>query len=604
MILQALHDLYDRLAMDPDYGLAEPGYSVQNVSFAVVLTPEGQLHGFSDEQVDHLIPGPKGKSKTLQKPRQLRLPGQAKPTGQGINPCFLWDNAKYMLGFDPKDEKPERTKLSFQEFRKKHLELEKEIADPAYSAVCRFLERWSPEEAATHDSLAKLGSGFGVFKIQGESGYVHEQAPIRQWWQGKQQLARESATLRGRCLISGQEDLPLARVHEPKIKGVRNAQSTGALLVSYNCDAFTSYGKEQSYNGPVSEAATFRYCTVLNVLLNGAMRNKHRIPLADDTVLFWTGKKTAAEEGIAFLFSGGEEEEKDPESVQDIARLTDVQIFFQALRQGSHALGEDGKTPLYVLGLSPNAGRISVRFWHQDTLGAFVDRLREHFEDLEIVGPPQAREFPPAWMLLKETARDGKDVAPLLGGALMRAILNGTAYPDALAAAIIRRIRADRDDKQHPNRQINTLRAAILKAWLNRSPRFEGELTVSLDSTRSDPAYRLGRLFAALEKTQEDALPGLNATIRDRYYGAVSATPGAVFPRLLRTYQHHLSKLNIGAKVMREKVVQEIMSGIEDIPSTLPLEEQGLFAIGYYHQRQDFFTRKDEEKSATASNNP
>ncbi|MBF0294256.1 MAG: type I-C CRISPR-associated protein Cas8c/Csd1 [Magnetococcales bacterium] len=592
MILQALYELYDRLSLDPDYGIAEPGWSTQNVSFAVVLTAEGRLHAFADEQEDHVIPAARGKEKTVRRPKPMRLPGQAKPTGQGINPGFLWDNTRYLLGYDPKDAKPERTLESFCRFRDHHLAAQQAIPDPAYAAVCRFLENWSPEEAVNHPLLAELGSGFGVFRILGEEGYVHDRPAVRRWWQG-----REKGTGRlGMCLISGSRDQPLARIHEPKIKGVKDAQSTGALLVSFNCDAFTSYGKAQSHNAPVSELATFRYCTALNALLNGTRRDRHRLRMHNDTVIFWTGKKTVSEDWLAMLFSNGVEtaDESAPEG-QDPVVLDQLRVCMQALREGSHLLPDDPGTPFYLLGLSPNAGRISVRFWHVSTLGDFVERLRAHFADLRIVRPPHGREFPPVWMLLRETARDGKDVAPLLEGALMRAIVNKTAYPDAVASAVIRRIRADRDDRQHPNRQINDLRAAMLKAWLNRSPRWKGEMTVSLDTTRTDPAYRLGRLFAALEKTQSEALPGINATIRDRYYGAASATPGTVFPRLLRTYQHHLGKLPVGAKVNREKTVQEIMSAITQIPATLSLEEQGLFAIGYYHQRQDFFTAKEEQ---------
>ncbi|GAB0058319.1 hypothetical protein SIID45300_02667 [Candidatus Magnetaquicoccaceae bacterium FCR-1] len=599
MILQSLYALYDRLACDPDYGIAAPGYSPQNVSFSVVLTPSGELFHFADEQVDQIIPATGGKKKTVRRPKSLRLPGQSKPTGQGINPCFLWDNTKYMLGFDPKDSKPERTLLSFQAFRQKHLELENQINEPAFSAVCRFLETWSPEQAPDHPVLVEQSAGFGVFRIQGEGGYVHEHPRIRQWWQNLGEQTNSTSGKLGLCLISGTLDHPIARIHEPKIKGVqnRNAQSTGALMVSFNCAAFESYGKEQSYNAPVSEMATFRYCTALNTLLNGTKRDRHRIRLDNDTVIFWTEKRTDAEEGIAMLFAGGLNESTDSvQESQDPATLEHVRLFMQAVREGSHCLQEDPETPFYILGLSPNAGRISVRFWHVSTLDHFVDRLHDHFAAIDIVRPPKGREFPPVWMLLKESTRDGKDVAPLLEGALMRAILNGTPYPDALAAAVIRRIRADRDDRQHPNRQINYLRAGLLKAWLNRSPRWKGEITVTLDTTRPDPAYRLGRLFAALEKTQEEALPGINATIRDRFYGAASATPGSVFPRLLRTYQHHLSKISVGAKVNREKSVQEIMSAVTDIPATLSLEEQGLFAIGYYHQRQDFFTAKGDTK--------
>jgi CRISPR-associated protein Csd1 len=243
-----------------------------------------------------------------------------------------------------------------------------------------------------------------------------------------------------------------------------------------------------------------------------------------------------------------------------------------------------------VLGLSPNQARISVRFWHADTLGSLVNHLRDHYDALRIVRPPgpQNPEFPAAWQLLRQTGRESKDISPLLAGPFLRAVLTGAPYPPTLASAVIARIRADRD--------LSYLRAAILKAFLNRN--HDQKIPMSLDPNRPEPAYRLGRLFAALEKTQEDALPGINATIRDRFYSAASATPSTVFPRLLRTYQHHLTKAagerGIGLKVNRERLVQEICAGLADMPAHLGLEGQSLFALGYYNQRQAFFTKADD----------
>ncbi len=280
----------------------------------------------------------------------------------------------------------------------------------------------------------------------------------------------------------------------------------------------------------------------MNGLLSGPRSDRHRFSLGDTTIAFWTGEPTTTESWLGALFSGN-----SPEEAQDGATLQQIEIMLQALRAGGGELNDDPATPIYLLGLAPNAARLSVRFWHTDTLGHLFDRLKEHFEALRIIPQFEAGskrpdpEFPPAWRLLRETARESKDIPPLLAGALMRAILNGTPYPDSLAGAVIRRIRADRT--------INYCRAAILKAWLTRLNRTQGGIPVSLDTERTDPAYRLGRLFAVLEKTQEDAQPGINATIRERFYSAASATPSMVFPRLLRTYQHHLAKLVPGAKV-------------------------------------------------------
>lgn len=579
MILQSLNQLYDRLVADPAYEIAQPGYSSQKISFAVVLQPDGRLHGIQDIREE------KGKKRI---PRQLLVPGQSKPSGSGINPCFLWDNAFYIFGYTDDPDKQERAHKACQALRDRHLAVESEIGDSAFSAVCRFLESWRPEQAEQHPELQELASSFGVFQMIGDTQYVHERPAIQAWWSQQQQASNEQSRLM--CLVTGELATP-ARLHEPKLKGVNGAQSSGAALVSFNCDAFTSYGKDQSLNSPVSEEATFRYCTALNGILSGPRSDKHRFSVGDTTVVFWTERPTVAEDWLSDLLGGNLDV-----AAQDEAALQQTKVLLQALRKGGgelNLLGDDPQTPVHLLGLAPNAARLAVRFWHTGSLGELFDRLKAHHDDLRIVRQHEAGskrpdpEFPPVWMLLRETARETKDIPPLLGGALMRAILEGTSYPNALANAVMRRIRADRN--------VNYLRAAMLKAWLTRKPNRQGEIPVSLDTERKDPAYRLGRLFAALEKTQEDAQPGINATIRDRFYSAASATPAVAFPRLLRTYQHHLAKLVPGAKVKREKLVQEIVDGLDTMPAHLNLEDQAQFAIGYYHQRKALFTKSETE---------
>ncbi|MBF0109519.1 MAG: type I-C CRISPR-associated protein Cas8c/Csd1 [Magnetococcales bacterium] len=601
MILQSLYHLYDRLAREPEYGVAEPGFSQQKLTFSVILTEDGTLNSIQDEREEITIPLKNGKSKQAMTAKPRIVPGQAKPSGSGIHPGFLWNNATYLLGYDTKD-KPERTRACFAAFRKHHLELEQQIADPGFSAVCRFLESWSPERGVDFPHLAELNTGFGVFRLQGALEYVHDRPIIQAWWRrnlpGSVPEEGDKENVRGMCLISGLPDQSMARLHEPKIKGVHGTQSAGAPLVSFNDETFTSYAKEQSFNAPVSQHAAFRYCTAINALLDGPRKGRHRFSLAGDTVALWTGQKTVSEDLLAGFFTDGAGGNRQDDA-QDVETLRHMEGFLMALRHGSgnlNVIGDDPMTPFYLLGLSPNAGRMSVRFWNVSTLGSFIECLRDHYSALKIAvqhGPDSKHpdpEFIPVWRILRETVRDTKDIPPLLGGALLRAILGGGPYPNALAAALIRRIRADR--------VINYCRAAMLKAWLTRSAHYQGEPPVSLDSERTEPSYRMGRLFAALEKTQEEALPGINATIRDRFFGAASATPGAVMPRLLRTYQHHLAKLNPGAKINRERLIQEIMNGIDKIPKSLSLEEQGAFAIGYYHQRQSFFTRNEAKQGS------
>jgi CRISPR-associated protein Csd1 len=322
------------------------------------------------------------------------------------------------------------------------------------------------------------------------------------------------------------------------------------------------------------------------------------VQVGDATTVFWTGVPTITESLFAAFLDGHTPD--DEALAQDETLRSRLRTFLDVLRAGGgRTLGrltDDATTPFYVLGLSPNAARLSVRFWHAGTLGTLVDHLRDHYDALLIVRPPgpQNPEFPAAWQLLRQTARESKDISPLLAGPFLRAVLTGAPYPPTLASAIITRIRADRE--------ISYLRASILKAFLNRNQ--DQKIPMSLDLTRPEPGYRLGRLFAALEKTQEDALPGINATIRDRFYSAASAMPATVFPRLLRTYQHHLTKAaaerGVGLKVNRERLVQEIFSGLAAMPAHLGLEGQSLFALGYYHQRQAFFAKPDAEVQPAA----
>jgi len=575
MILQALNDYYQRLQADPNSDVAKFGFSRQKISFCVVLNDDGSLHEIIPEN-DGIAAKPR--------PKLRIVPGGAKPPGAGVNPGFLWDNTGYMLGFKPEDENPERTLKTFKAFRQRHIDLRELIDDPEFHAVCTFLTTWNPDDAEKHQTLTETSTGFGVFRLRGQTHYVHERPAILEWWTA--QPTDSDEPIFGQCLLTGDTGL-LARLHEPKIKGVKGAQSSGASLVSFNESAYGSFGRSQSYNAPVSKSAAFQYGTALNDLLRS--ENGRRIQIGDATTVFWTEVPSPVEELFGFI--------ADPSrvSAEDDVKKAKVRTLLQRIAGGENAdnldLG-DSNTPFYVLGLSPNAARLSVRFWYVSTLKDLVAEIKQHFADLTIVRGGRDPEFPAVWQLLRQTARESKDIPPLLSGAVMRAILTGSGYPQMLFAAVIRRIRADRE--------IQAVRAGILKAFLNRNSRLgisplSKELPMALDPDRPEVAYQLGRLFAELEKTQEDALPGINDTIKDRYFGAASATPASVFPLIIRMSQHHLNKLSgttPGSKVHHEKQIQEICGRFSNFPSHLHLNDQGLFVIGYYHQRQAIFTKK------------
>lgn len=590
MILQSLQALYERLKDDPAYEIAPPGYSLQRISFKIVLHPSGELFDIQDARKE-------GKS------QQIRVLGVTKSTGSGLNPCFLWDNTTYMLGFKPDDDKSQRTRAAFDAFQKSHLEKEKEIAAPSFTAVCDFLRAWKPESAGEYPLLKDLATGFGLFQIVGHPSYVHQDPVIDAWWREKWQAersAKESSGSKGQCLITGRWG-PIMEV-QPKIKGISGGQALKAL-VGFNDQAYESYGKKQAFNAPVLEDAAFEYSTALNALLDGPMKHKHRLKIGDATVAFWTGRPTVLEDIFTRFAQEGGESLPDNGDVQDEPTRQKIEIFLRTLKAGVEKYGDvcadADKDRFFMLAMSPNAARIAVRFFYRGTVREFLDNLRRHYADMGIerqYGKNAKRpdpEFPPIWLLLKQTAFDAESIPPLLSGPLLRAILTGLPYPDALYSAVIRRIGADRT--------INYARACIIKGWLVRNQK--KEVTMSLDVEKTEPGYLIGRLFAALEKTQTDALGAVGTSIRERFYSAASATPRAVFPRLLRLYQHHLAKLQGGRKVIREKLLREILDPLGDFPAQLGLADQGLFALGYYHQTQAFYRRKDADEYDSTDRN-
>ena len=387
----------------------------------------------------------------------------------------------------------------------------------------------------------------------------------------------------GFCLVTGKKTA-IASLHSA-IKGVRGANSTGANIVSFNEPAFCSYGKEKGANSPVGETAVFAYTTALNTLLG--KDSTQRLQVGDATVVFWSERPSALEADLALLF------DKPPKDNPN-AQTDKVKALLAAPNAGAYAEDGDGNL-FYVLGLSPYNARLAIRFWIVDSVDGMAGNIRRHFEDIGIIHGAKDSSVLSLWRLLLQTAAQDKseNIPPNLAGETMRAILEGTPYPRTLLGALIRRLKAGGEwRKWYP-------RAAFIKACVNRITRAdahnqEKEMRMSLDQENVNIGYRLGRLFAALEKTQQDALPGINATIRDRFYAAASSTPAAVFPSLLRTGNHHLSKLSDGAEISRNKLIGEIMSGIQDLPATLALEDQGRFAIGYYHQMRDFFTGKSD----------
>lgn len=595
-ILQALDRYYDRMAARGE--AEEPGFSREKISFAIVLSAEGEPVAVTDLRVQE------GRKIV---PQLIEVPAAVKRTA-GIAPNWLWDKSSYVLGRTAGEGK--RTAEEHAAFRALH---EQQLAgsdDAGLQALRRFLAAWHPGRFDTPPFHAEMLDANLVFRLDGDNDYVHSR-PASRRLPAKNEAGDEASVA---CLITGRLAAAV-RLH-PTVKGVQGAQSSGAALVSFNLDAFTSYGKEQGANAPVSQTAAFRYGAALNRLLDRDSRNRLRRPIGDATVAFWAdaSAKDAEAEGAAAAAEGFFASLVDPQPDDDLERdeqeAAALRDQLDKVAAGRPAEADPRLRPgtrFHVLGLAPNAARLSVRYWLDDDFEVFAQRLREHQADLRIEPLPHrwgARSPSVSRLLVKTTALQEKfeNVPPMLAGEVMRAVLAGTRYPRTLLAAAMIRLRAGDDAS-------SGWHAAVIRAVLERDRRLRSdhddvkqrEIPVSLDKTRpDDPAYHLGRLFAALETAQRLALGRVNASIRDRYFGAASATPAGVFPLLLRGVQNHVGKLRKeGKDIWIEREIGEIVALLPPaLPRTLKLDAQGRFAIGYYHQRQAQFAGRPKLAAA------
>jgi CRISPR-associated protein Csd1 len=570
MILQALKEYYDRKETDPDSEVAPTGFEWKEIPYIVELGSDGIPVSLSSTY--------EGDGKNRRAKRFL-VPQAVKKTVR-IDANLLWENPEYALGV-PVKGKPDRVKKQHAEFIER-IETLGECDDDGLRSLRAFLALADKEvvleKFSTWTEIRESGANLS-FGLAGEPGLILERPSVRNAIE--RFLQGGDAGEPGICLISGCQQ-PIERLHA-SIKGVRGSQTSGANIVSFNLDAFTSFGKKQGANAPVGRATAFAYTTALNHLLSKDSRQ--RMLIGDATTVFWAQKPTDMETQIVDIF--GEPETDDPDR-----GVKAVESLFEAVKSGVLATHE-GRNRFYVLGLSPNASRIAIRFWINDTVAGMAGKIVQHFEDLRIVCGPKEKEILPLWRLFASTAVQGKseNIPPNLVGETMRAILDGIPYPLSLLQAVVRRIRAEHD--------VTYARASLIKACINRRTRFDNpqikeELNVSLDTSNTKIGYRLGRLFATLEKIQAEANPGINATIRDRFYGAASGTPVTVFSNLMRLKNHHLSKLDsLGRRIYFEKLIAEIMDAVEDFPAHLSLPDQGRFAIGYYHQIQKFYSKKE-----------
>lgn len=574
MILQALTEYYEALRAQGN--VAAPGWGPAKVSFALYLREDGSL-----ERVMPLQTEQQRGTKTVLAPQVKTLPAPEKRT-VGVMANFLCDNSGYILGVDNKG-KPERTAECFQSCKARHEAILSGVDSPAAQAVLAFFQTWEPQNAWEHPALVErwedILSGVNlIFCCAG--GFVHEDPAVRAAWDRHYNRTKDGPEMV--CLVTGEKG-PAESVH-PSVKGVPGAQSSGAALVSFNAPAFCSYGKEQNLNAPTSQYAAFAYTTALNYLLS-----QQRFQIGDASVVFWAKSGENAYSDFYSSFFSQTYEEKDlREMVSELCKGHQV-LFDETLL--------DPNMDFYILGLSPNAARLSVRFFLRNTFGGFLKNMEAHRERLKIVRPAYEKyEVPSLKALLDATVNQNsrdKQASPELAGEMLRAVLNNTPYPASLLNGVVLRIRAER--------KISWPRAAILKAYYLKKPNKDVPkevLTVSLNEESANVPYVLGRLFSVLEDIQQKANPGINSTIRDKYFNSASSTPAVVFPGLVNLAQKHLKKLPAGQRIFCEKQLQSITSKLGEMyPARLNLPQQGSFQLGYYHQTQSRYEKKEEKSN-------
>ena len=577
MILQALVNHYENL--EKQGKVDQEGWCKAKVSYAVNLSRDGEILGILSLKIEE----ERGKKKVWV-PRQIKVPEMV-TRSSGVSANFLCDNSKYILGIDAEGTN-QRVRDCFEAAKKKHLSLLREIEGEMAEAVRRFFETWDPEKASECAEIKErwedITDGGNLIFCMGIN-YAQDDTFIQKAWENARNKSSEDGQT-GICLVTGKE-AEISRIHKT-IKGVPGAQSSGAALVSFNAPAFESYEKEQSYNAPVGKYAEFAYTTALNYLLN---QREYTFQLGDSMIVFWS--ESAEEEYQAAFFGAADPK---PDNQEEIKGIFDNLKTGMPVSIGNFTLDPDQR--FYILSLAPNAARLSVRFFYQDSFGNILKNLSAHYERMSIVKPSwESREYMGVRDMLSETVnQNSKDKSPVpnMAAFVLQAVLSGARYPASLYTDVLIRIRAEQGN-------VTWGRAGIIKAYLIRNANWkEGENYMGLNEESRETAYVLGRLFSVLESIQMDANPGIKATIRDRYFNSACATPASIFPVLIKLKNSHMKKLERdkgGAKVYYEKLLTELMGKLDEYPKRLSLEEQGKFILGYYHQVQKKYEKKEEK---------
>lgn len=547
MIFQSLITLYDRLSKTGD--VPPYGFSIEDVGFVVTIDKAGNMIG-QPEDLRTKVGPQKYEFRTSAVPYTNQV--NVRSGNAATEPNFMVDKADYIFGMSGSTEK----KKYRQSFKQLIQNVCADSDDDGVIAVKNFLDKYNPADSVDLNDWKEICGTHGkmvALRLDGVTGFIHERPAVKQLWS---EFVEKKEYRRGVSFVDG-------GVHELQPQYAQFPFGTGASLVSFNEKAYESYGKQSGENAPISVEAEFKSSTALKYLFRSKTQ---RIQIGDAKTVFWAEKTTPVEAIFGQILNP---------SIENKAAAVPVQKFLEAVRKGNLPadLESDGEIKFYILGFSLNKARLAMRFYYVCSVAELMERLHDHFQCLEMEHSEKDIPFPGLWHLLKETARETKDISPVLGGALTRSIITGANYPQNLYQGVIGRIRADQ--------RISYLRASILKAVLIRN--HNKEVPMSLDTERREVSYLLGRLFAALEKAQKDAIPRAKATIKDRFFSAASATPASVFPRLLRLSQHHIEKAEYG--YVSDRRISDIMEHIDSFPAHMGLQDQGLFAIAYYQQK-------------------
>lgn len=599
MILSALVHLYEELCKQGK--IQAEGWGIAKVTHRILLDKEGHLCGIISARKKVQ----KGK-KAIEVPCEMCVPLPV-TRSSGVKANFLCDNSSYFLAMDAKG-KVQRTIQCFEAAKELHHQVLEHCHSPVAKAILHFFDTWGSDKAGKDSSIQEnlediiAGRNF-VFQVDGVDAIEDEE--IRRSWenfQGTSQAGKDSISLTGQCLITGAENQKIALLH-PKIKGVHGAKTMDRNLVSFNEPSFCSYGKDkkQGENSPISEHAAFAYGTALNQLLAD---QRHTQVIGDTTIVYWSEHGISACQDFMMSFLGNHA------GIDDHTLDTIVTHMRNGIPVDLEGVEISPDEPFYILGLSPNAGRISVRLFLRNTFSKLVTNLSLHQERMKLEGPSWEKQNIPLWKTLKATVNpNGKEQAasPLLSGSLFRAVLQDTKYPASAFQNILLRIFADQDKAAEGGRpaieKISHTKAAFIKAYLlkNSKEHWEEKLQMALNENCNDVSYVLGRMFSLLENIQQSANPHINTTIKERYFNSACATPASVFPILLKLANTHLSKLDGGKAVYFKKkmgaLMDKIMMPDEGIPfpARLTLEEQGTFVLGYYQETQARYKGKEEE---------